>query len=346
MSQMKNFMLAKAANTVPYYPRLNEITGSVTASILMMQLEYWFSKMNGNEFYKFLEPCENKSYSSGDSWTEELGFSKKEFRSAFGMIGKMYNSKKEYMASDDKFEDMYYLSYRDRIKGITVYVRNHEKVDNTLLEWSSVNKKEESTEVTKGDLRIEPNGTSVSDQSCSTEVTKGDLRIEPNGTSVSDQRAFPLSVDYNSRLLSGDYNQEITQDTTAEEVHICSEEHTSTPNPKVPYDDIVENFNSVCQSLSKVQQVSDKRKRAMRKMWKYANQQIEILLSLFQKTEDSDFLSGRAKSWKANFDWIMREDAAIKILEGQYDNNSGGSGGGVSKQLKSKGMQEFINGEW
>lgn len=116
-----------------YCPKLNAITGSVTASILMCQLEYWFQKTKDQPFYKFLEPCEDVCYKNGDSWTEELGFSRFEFRTAFSKIGIAYPSKTAYLKSKDPFQGKLYLSYRDRIKKRTYYVRNTQAVTELLL---------------------------------------------------------------------------------------------------------------------------------------------------------------------------------------------------------------------
>ena len=116
-----------------YCPKLNKITGSVTASILMCQLEYWFQKTHDQPFYKFLEPCEDTCYKEGDSWTEELGFSRFEFRTAFSKIGVVYPSKTAYLKSKDPFQGKLYLSYRDRIKKRTYYVRNTQAVNALLL---------------------------------------------------------------------------------------------------------------------------------------------------------------------------------------------------------------------
>ena len=116
-----------------YCPKLNTITGSVTASILMCQLEYWFQKTKDQPFYKFLEPCEDVCYKTGDSWTEELGFSRFEFRTAFSKIGMVYPSKTAYLKSKDPFQGKLYLSYRDRIKKRTYYVRNTQAVNAVLL---------------------------------------------------------------------------------------------------------------------------------------------------------------------------------------------------------------------
>lgn len=115
-----------------YYPELNQITGGITSTILMLQLEYWFENTDRNAFFKFLEPCEDMHYRCGDSWCEETGFSKGEFRTAFARIGKVYKSKKEFNESQDKFEGKMYLSYFDRIKRLTFYMRNTEMVEQYL----------------------------------------------------------------------------------------------------------------------------------------------------------------------------------------------------------------------
>lgn len=115
-----------------YYPELNQVTGGINATLLMLQLEYWFEKSGGNAFFKFLEPCEDMNYREGDSWVEELGFSKGEFRTAFGKIGKVYKSKKEFNESKDKFEGKLYLSYFDRIKRLTFYMRNTAVVEECM----------------------------------------------------------------------------------------------------------------------------------------------------------------------------------------------------------------------
>ena len=80
-----------------YYPELTTITGSITATLLMSQLEFWFKVTGGKSFYKFMEPCEHGYYKEGDSWQEELMMSSSEIRTAFKRIGIAYKSKKEFM---------------------------------------------------------------------------------------------------------------------------------------------------------------------------------------------------------------------------------------------------------
>lgn len=69
-------MASNESQPVPYYKELNTYTGSVTATLLMTQLEYWFSKMGGKQFFKFLEPCQRRDYIVGDSWVEDVAIQK------------------------------------------------------------------------------------------------------------------------------------------------------------------------------------------------------------------------------------------------------------------------------
>ena len=134
MTIYKNNELALTAKLIPYHKEFRKIAGSVTATILWQQLEYWFSKKKGEPFYKFLEPLkiEKNGYKIGDSWTEELGFSAFEFRAAFSRIGISYKSKKEYNENNDKFQNMMYCSYYDKINRQTWYFRNQKLVETNL----------------------------------------------------------------------------------------------------------------------------------------------------------------------------------------------------------------------
>ncbi len=134
-SDEKNRILTLVDFIIPYVKELRKLplVKSVTASILMQQLDYWFNIQGKESFYKFLEPCDNQhAYKPGDSWTEELGMSADEFKTAFGQIGVSYKSKAKYDAAPDKFQGKYYCSYFNRVNRETRYFRNNELVDRDL----------------------------------------------------------------------------------------------------------------------------------------------------------------------------------------------------------------------
>lgn len=128
-----NRILSITRNTIPYVKELMPIAGSVTACILMQQLDFWFDR-HPDGFYKFMDASpDHPAYREGDSWSEELAISVDEFRTAFDRLGIRYTSKSKYDAAPDKFNGRYYCSYYDRRRQLTFYFRNDELV-NTVLD--------------------------------------------------------------------------------------------------------------------------------------------------------------------------------------------------------------------
>jgi len=82
-------ILADDKNLVTYRPRIKIAIGSMTSAVLLQQILYWWKKKDGKPFYKFIEPCGHQAYRKGDSWSEELGFTKKEFSTAFKKLVKL-----------------------------------------------------------------------------------------------------------------------------------------------------------------------------------------------------------------------------------------------------------------
>ena len=80
-------ILAGDAKQISYRPRLNHLTGGVTSTILLQQILFRWHNNAGKPFYKFKEACEHSLYRNGDSWCEELGFTRREFDTALERIG-------------------------------------------------------------------------------------------------------------------------------------------------------------------------------------------------------------------------------------------------------------------
>ncbi len=82
------FHLLSDDRRVTYYPAFKEATDSVVAAILLKQIYYWWSHQGRKPFYKFSQSCKHPQYQEGDSWTEELGFTEREFRTARNKIAR------------------------------------------------------------------------------------------------------------------------------------------------------------------------------------------------------------------------------------------------------------------
>jgi hypothetical protein len=76
----------KGYGFIRYIREYRNYTKSVTGAILLRAVIDWY-KTKGSHFYKFKEPCNHSLYVEGDSWCEELGFTKHEFDGAIKEIG-------------------------------------------------------------------------------------------------------------------------------------------------------------------------------------------------------------------------------------------------------------------
>lgn len=91
-------ILSDDQNVVPYRRELNALTGGVIPTLLLQQFIFLWKQNKRRAFYKFIAPCEHRDYRVGDSWSEELGISDYQFRSAFkklealGMVSKKTDS--------------------------------------------------------------------------------------------------------------------------------------------------------------------------------------------------------------------------------------------------------------
>lgn len=91
--------------------------------------------------------------------------------------------------------------------------------------------------------------------------------------------------------------------------------------PACEIQSVFDMYHEICVSLPKVKLITEGRKTAVKtKLKKYSVEQIK---EVFEKAEASDFLTGKVNSFKASFDWILKEANFAKIIEGNYDNRQG-----------------------
>lgn len=122
-------IFANDKRLVLYRPEWRAITGSVLSTILLQQILYWWDKMGRKPFYKFKEPCGNKLYTEGDSWIEELGFSRTEFDTALKKIGVKVSSK-----NPPNIKSTHLVEYWTDINRVTYYTINEDRLKKVLTE--------------------------------------------------------------------------------------------------------------------------------------------------------------------------------------------------------------------
>lgn len=132
-------------NAITYRPRWRSETGSVLATILLQQISYRFEKNQDKPFYKFKEPCGHDLYREGDSWIEELGFSRTEFDTAIEKIGQKISRK----TPRDPNKLVWYWITPERVTWYELNVAAYE----TMLERIYVNQESCVTKSVNPDLR-------------------------------------------------------------------------------------------------------------------------------------------------------------------------------------------------
>lgn len=95
------------------------------------------------------------------------------------------------------------------------------------------------------------------------------------------------------------------------------------------YTYVLDEFNRICQSLPKAKTLNATRRGRIDR----AQDQLgtTTFAEVFERVEASDFLTGKVKDWRADFDWVLKPEHLTKILEGSYDNRAAAPSKGRGK---------------
>lgn len=103
-----------------------------------------------------------------------------------------------------------------------------------------------------------------------------------------------------------------------------NDDHSGSPSPQINFEEIKKLYNEICVSFPKCTVLSDARKKAIRARIN-SGRTVADFETLFRKAEASDFLRGKNdRSWRASFDWLIKDGNMAKVLDGNYDNRTGG----------------------
>ncbi len=133
----------------------------------------------------------------------------------------------------------------------------------------------------------------------------------------------------------GEKENDVSSDEDTLSSSLC--EPDSEPLKKqIAYQQILEDYNRTCTDLPSIHAVTEGRRKQIRALMNGMDRDkimsgdsiYERLHTLFQKAQESDFLSGRNGHWRGcAFDWLINKKNAMKVLEGTYANRAGGGNG-------------------
>jgi hypothetical protein len=91
-------------------------------------------------------------------------------------------------------------------------------------------------------------------------------------------------------------------------------------------------WNDHCGNMPKIIKLSDKRKAAITARYKEHGK--DGILKAIQKSETSDFMQGKKTDFVGSFDFMIKAENFVKILEGNYDNkNANGKSDWIDSQI-------------
>lgn len=110
---------------------------------------------------------------------------------------------------------------------------------------------------------------------------------------------------------------------------------STPPSPE----EIIDIYNQLCPSLSKMIVLSDPIKEDLDESLKIYS--LDDFTMLFKKAERSNFLKGEnEKKWAASFDWLIKKDNIAKVLNGKFDNKGTTTYAGYSLELFEQMLNE------
>lgn len=113
-----------------------------------------------------------------------------------------------------------------------------------------------------------------------------------------------------------------------------------TPKPKGDFlQQVTDRWNSLDPNIPKVLAINQGTKRIKNLRARYHQYGPDAIFKAIDNIENSTFLKGYAKDWVITFDWFVKPNNFIKVLEGNYDDMPNGS----SKIGATKKEREFMD---
>lgn len=154
------------------------------------------------------------------------------------------------------------------------------------------------------------------------------LDADPNADLDTTECTTPYAHPYaTNRRIVKNSNNILKKENIKERKEVDSQNSptfVATATQKVDYSKLLEFFNQTISEsgsvIKEIRQLTERRKLAIQARARENGK--ESLMEVIKQAAKSDFLNGRNdRGWVADFDWLMRPNNFVKVLEGNYNNN-------------------------
>lgn len=157
-------------------------------------------------------------------------------------------------------------------------------------------------------------------------------------TMRSEQEKKKETKEKNQKKEKKEKKREPEQEQKTEQKQEQEAEAEAEAEQEQPCTDVQALFHSICISYPKIEMLSVDQKCAIRKLLR--QMPLEKLKLCFERAEESRFL--RQNGW-ATFDWLIKYDNAVKVLNGNYANDRTVEDESESETFNSFDEDEFIS---
>lgn len=162
------------------------------------------------------------------------------------------------------------------------------------------------------------------------------------GDAIDTNPSDAIDVDPHDAI--GVYNN-INNTNNINNNNIYSEQSEKAKKDNIDFNEIMTKWNAIPE-LANIKVLNNDRKKKIRARIKETS--LEDLYKVIEKVSSSKFLLGKTGgSWKANFDWILKPDKYLAILEGNYDDNTSNRYSTTGKDFLSQAKEkENLYADW
>lgn len=236
-----------------------------------------------------------------------------------------------YYSINDMAQLFPQFTYKQVEKGIAKLIRegalltgNYNKLKFDRTRWFALTDQEDYLEAWEIKIPEETSpknndGNSPFTQKRSHNLTKGEMTFTQKAATIPSINTIK-NKEINTYVNSNELTDDVKNLACKEEE--TKKEETTKLNPE----DVVTLYNKIVEEkggiLPKALKLTDSRAKAIKRLTKELFPTFQEWEVYFQGIHEADFLTGKETSFRANIDFILRFDKAVKAVEGGYINKN------------------------